>query len=124
MSLSRSQLVWLSKLAKTGRAYAGFAVPPETIPEWAKQEFRVQRELIRLARIGERVEAAREAKKAAKLASRETILSVLSKLPTKPAACKKSYRTGASRGWATRKNQAAARQIDLQEAIAEKEKAA
>lgn len=108
MSLNRSQLAWLSKLAKTGRAYAGFALRPEELPEWAKLEFRLQRELIQMAKRCERYEAAMAAKKAARMASRETILSVLAKIPNKPAPCKKSYRIGASKGWETRKKQAAA----------------
>lgn len=108
MSLTKSQLAWLSKLAKTGRAYAGFAVPPEEIPEWARLEFRLQRELIQMAKRCERYESARAAKKAAKEVSRETLLSVLSKIPEKQARCaSKSYRVGASKGWNTRKRLAA-----------------
>lgn len=111
MSLTKSHLIWLSKLAKTGRAYIGFALPPEQVPEWARMEFRVQRELIRLARLGERIEAARAVKKAARRASRETILSVLAEMPAKPKRLNgKSYQKGASKGWETRKRLAANRE--------------
>lgn len=105
--LNRSQLEWMFKLAKTGRAYAGWAVPPEDVPEWARLEFKVQRDLIRMARRLERIEAARAAKKAAERASRETSISVLAKVRAKSA--NKDYRAAAIKAARTRKRQAAAR---------------
>jgi hypothetical protein len=107
--LTKAQIAQISKWAKSGRLIVQPVMPAESIPEWAKYEFRLARAVVDVMRDGVKWQDAKAAKQAREGVSREALSSILAKIEGKTTEKSTSYRKGARKAWATRKKQVAAR---------------